>query len=79
MPINNTETENAGIGIGGSPPLPRSPLTLLNPADIASISILKDAAAAIYGTRAANGVIPDDAVCQHLVDDFERGFHWDAA
>jgi TonB-linked SusC/RagA family outer membrane protein len=57
VPINNTETENAGIGIGGSPPLPRSPLTLLNPADIASISILKDAAAAIYGTRAANGVI----------------------
>ena len=57
VPINNVETENAGIGIGGSPPLPRSPLTLLNPADIASISILKDAAAAIYGTRAANGVV----------------------
>jgi TonB-dependent starch-binding outer membrane protein SusC len=57
VPINNVETENAGIGIGGSPPLPRSPLTLINPADIASISILKDAAAAIYGTRAANGVV----------------------
>ena len=57
VPINNTESENAGIGIGGSPPLPRSPLTLINPADIASISILKDAAAAIYGTRAANGVV----------------------
>jgi TonB-linked SusC/RagA family outer membrane protein len=29
----------------------------LNPADIESMSILKDAAAAIYGSRAANGVI----------------------
>ncbi len=29
----------------------------LNPADIESMSILKDAAAAIYGARAANGVI----------------------
>lgn len=57
VPINNVETENAGIGIGGAPPLPRSPLSLLNPSDIASISILKDASAAIYGTRAANGVI----------------------
>jgi TonB-linked SusC/RagA family outer membrane protein len=57
VPINNVETENAGIGIGGSPPLPRSPLNLLNPSDIASISILKDASAAIYGTRAANGVV----------------------
>ncbi|GAB3916265.1 SusC/RagA family TonB-linked outer membrane protein [Larkinella terrae] len=29
----------------------------INPADIESISVLKDAAAAIYGSRAANGVI----------------------
>ncbi|MGN6540353.1 MAG: SusC/RagA family TonB-linked outer membrane protein [Ginsengibacter sp.] len=29
----------------------------LNPADIATISILKDASAAIYGSKAANGVI----------------------
>ncbi|WP_225975141.1 SusC/RagA family TonB-linked outer membrane protein [Anseongella ginsenosidimutans] len=29
----------------------------LNPADIASISVLKDASASIYGVRAANGVI----------------------
>jgi TonB-linked SusC/RagA family outer membrane protein len=35
-----------------------SPLALLNPNDIASIDILKDASAsAIYGSRAANGVI----------------------
>lgn len=32
-------------------------LNRLNPNDIASISILKDASAAIYGSRAANGVI----------------------
>src|SRR5690606_33860014 len=32
-------------------------LNALNPADIESISVLKDATAAIYGVRAANGVI----------------------
>ncbi len=32
-------------------------LQRLNPADIESISVLKDASAAIYGSRAANGVI----------------------
>ncbi|MFC3197114.1 SusC/RagA family TonB-linked outer membrane protein [Parapedobacter deserti] len=35
-----------------------SPLSLLNPSDIASIEILKDAdATAIYGSRGANGVV----------------------
>lgn len=54
IPINNDNTESSGQ-MGA---LPRSPLNLLNPSDIASISILKDAAAtAIYGSRAANGVI----------------------
>jgi TonB-linked SusC/RagA family outer membrane protein len=57
VPINNISTESAGLGIGGEPPLPRNPLNMLNPSDIASVTILKDAAAAIYGTRAANGVI----------------------
>lgn len=33
------------------------PMDELNPADIADITVLKDAAAAIYGSRAANGVI----------------------
>src|SRR5690606_3433272 len=32
-------------------------LNALNPADIESINVLKDATAAIYGVRAANGVI----------------------
>ena len=58
IPISNVESQTSGVGIGGSPPLPRNPMNLLNPADIATISILKDAAAtAIYGARAANGVI----------------------
>jgi iron complex outermembrane receptor protein len=58
VPVNNVETETAGIGIGGEPPLPRNPMNLLNPADIASITVLKDASAtAIYGSRGANGVI----------------------
>src|SRR5690606_20474787 len=36
----------------------RNPLNTLNPADIASIEILKDASAtAIYGSRGANGVV----------------------
>ncbi len=41
-------------GVGGS----RNPLNLLNPNDIESMVVLKDASAtAIYGSRAANGVI----------------------
>lgn len=43
-------------GLGTTPDA--NPLTYINPADIASIDILKDAsAAAIYGSRGANGVI----------------------
>jgi len=41
-------------GVGGS----RNPLNVINPNDIASMTVLKDASAtAIYGSRAANGVI----------------------
>jgi iron complex outermembrane receptor protein len=41
-------------GVGGS----RNPLNVISPNDIQSISILKDASAtAIYGSRAANGVV----------------------
>ena len=43
-------------GLGTTPDA--NPLTYINPADIASIDVLKDAsAAAIYGSRGANGVI----------------------
>lgn len=42
------------VNIGGS----RNPLDFLNPNDIESMTILKDASAtAIYGSRAANGVV----------------------
>jgi TonB-linked SusC/RagA family outer membrane protein len=37
--------------------VPRNNITRINPADIESISVLKDASAAIYGVRAANGVV----------------------
>ncbi|MGH7475840.1 MAG: SusC/RagA family TonB-linked outer membrane protein [Longimicrobiales bacterium] len=58
VPIDNRPTEARGIGINSDPPLSRSPLSLINPSDIESITVLKDAAAtAIYGSRAANGVI----------------------
>lgn len=59
IPMSSEQSlEPAGFGIGGSPPLPRNPMNTLNPSDIQSITILKDAAAAaIYGARAANGVI----------------------
>ncbi|MEM7110160.1 MAG: SusC/RagA family TonB-linked outer membrane protein, partial [Bacteroidota bacterium] len=37
---------------------PRNPISFLNPADIASVEVLKDASAsAIYGARGANGVV----------------------
>ncbi len=58
VPIQNVPTEPGGEGVGGGATLPRSPLNLINPSDIESITVLKDAsAAAIYGSRAANGVI----------------------
>ncbi len=58
VPIYNQPTEPPSYGVGGTPPLPRNPLNLLNTSDIASITVLKDASAtAIYGSRAANGVI----------------------
>ncbi len=45
----------SGIGLGGSS---TNPIADINPADIASMEILKDASAtAIYGARAANGVV----------------------
>jgi len=58
VPVINVPTEPSSYGVGGTPALPRNPLNLLNPQDIASITILKDASStAIYGSRAANGVV----------------------
>ncbi len=48
--LSSVATSNIGIGL--------SPFNTINPADIESIEILKDAdATAIYGSRGANGVI----------------------
>ncbi|MEJ7692377.1 TonB-dependent receptor [Daejeonella sp.] len=59
LPIDNNAPIAGGAGRGfpgGSQA--RNPLNSLNPNDIESIEILKDAsAAAIYGSRGANGVI----------------------
>ncbi|RFZ84413.1 TonB-dependent receptor [Mucilaginibacter terrenus] len=59
VPISGSAGANGGVALnannGQNSP---SPLALLNPSDIESIDILKDAsAAAIYGNRASNGVI----------------------
>ena len=58
VPINNVPTEPRDAGAVGDPALPRNPLNLINPGDISSITVLKDASAtAIYGSRASNGVV----------------------
>jgi TonB-dependent starch-binding outer membrane protein SusC len=58
VPLQNNESEARGIGVGGGAAIGRNPLNAINPADIASVTVLKDAAAAaIYGSRAANGVV----------------------
>lgn len=57
MPVNN-EPPTSGVGAFFANATPRNPLNSLNPSDIASIEILKDASAtAIYGSRGANGVV----------------------
>ncbi|GAA4442484.1 TonB-dependent receptor [Pontibacter saemangeumensis] len=53
---NTLGNNNALIVIDGIPARAGG-IERLNPADIESISVLKDASAAIYGSRAANGVI----------------------
>jgi iron complex outermembrane receptor protein len=57
VPIASGGTLGSASGVEGST-TPRNPLMFLNPNDIESITILKDAsAAAIYGSRGANGVV----------------------
>ncbi|HMR17950.1 MAG TPA: SusC/RagA family TonB-linked outer membrane protein, partial [Sphingobacterium sp.] len=54
--INESDASVASSRFGRS--ATRSPLSTINPADIVSIDVLKDASAtAIYGSRGANGVI----------------------
>jgi len=57
VPLDPGGTTGTASGVEGSS-TPKNPLMFLNPNDIESISILKDASsAAIYGSRGANGVI----------------------
>ncbi len=57
VPLSGDNTSPEGdSGLGAT--AVRNPLNFLNPSDIMSISILKDASAtAIYGSRGANGVV----------------------
>ncbi len=57
VPLSGDNTAPSGtVGEGSNDT--RNPLNFLNPADIESISVLKDASAtAIYGSRGANGVV----------------------
>ena len=58
LPIDNTSSESFAQGRGAGDQSPMNPLTSINPEDIESIDILKDASAtAIYGSRGSNGVI----------------------
>ena len=57
VPLDPGGTTGTASGVEGYS-TPKNPLMFLNPNDIESISILKDASsAAIYGSRGANGVI----------------------
>ncbi|HET7187411.1 MAG TPA: SusC/RagA family TonB-linked outer membrane protein [Gemmatimonadaceae bacterium] len=58
IPLQNESTVAGAYGLEFNAALPRSPLNTINPNDIESITVLKDASAtAIYGSRGANGVI----------------------
>jgi len=57
LPLDNSPVISGG-GANFDASQPRNPLASINPSDIESIEILKDASAtAIYGSRGANGVV----------------------
>ncbi|MXV53193.1 SusC/RagA family TonB-linked outer membrane protein [Pedobacter sp. HMF7647] len=58
VPLDASGPTTGGMDAGAGMSSARNPLSFLNPADIENISVLKDAsAAAIYGSRGANGVV----------------------
>ena len=58
VPLAPDDTSGAGNAVGVGSSAPRNPLNFLNPNDIESMTVLKDASAtAIYGSRGANGVV----------------------
>ena len=54
---NNFDIRGLGNALVIIDGVPRDNMTRLSPNDIESISVLKDASAAVYGVRAANGVV----------------------
>ena len=58
VPVSNEPTSAGGADVGAGTGGSKNPLNFLNPNDIESMSVLKDASAtAIYGSRGANGVV----------------------
>ncbi|MBZ9626577.1 SusC/RagA family TonB-linked outer membrane protein [Psychroflexus sp. CAK57W] len=58
IPLSDESTTPSAGGIVDGGDSARNPLSFINPNDIESISVLKDASAtAIYGSRGANGVV----------------------
>lgn len=58
VPLSGTNVAAGGSNAGFGDSSPKNPLNFLNPQDIESMSVLKDASAtAIYGSRGANGVV----------------------
>jgi TonB-linked SusC/RagA family outer membrane protein len=58
VPLDNSVSTSSAQGGGVGNQSPVNPLAAINPGDIQSIDVLKDAAAtSIYGSRGANGVV----------------------
>ncbi len=58
VPLSGDDVSAGGSNAGFGDSSPKNPLNFLNPQDIESMSVLKDASAtAIYGSRGANGVV----------------------
>lgn len=58
VPLAGDNVAAGGSNVGFGDSSPKNPLNFLNPQDIESMSVLKDASAtAIYGSRGANGVV----------------------
>ncbi len=58
IPLSNDAVSPSGADMGYGTQSSKNPMDFINPDDIASIDVLKDAsAAAIYGARGSNGVI----------------------
>jgi TonB-dependent starch-binding outer membrane protein SusC len=58
VPLPNDDVTPSGGSVGYGSSASKNPLNFLNPDDIESINVLKDASsAAIYGTRGSNGVV----------------------